>query len=415
MYRDIYSAINPLYYFSKILGLAPFNIIKGNKIIGTTNKITVTKYGQLYTITIIFIAIFFTTSAIAWRAEFQYRNDTKSSVIGNLFFWISSLCSTVFGLLLPGIIYSKKLINIIKTINEFDAEFLLNQNANYKKASNFIKLEIIIFCTTYGSLCLYHIWVYQSSDTLNQHFGINYVLYLINFAVIIQIGNLVYYIQQRLAILNKRITNYNETSKCNSNILQSNRFFNVRFKNSKIYQSNKECNTCRNIRLAENGENMSNIRTLRKHQSSLRDLTDLVNEVYGFQILLEFIAAFIDTTGNLYCLLQCFNSKEVKVVGGGHFYVMKIGWTIAIMLKVLFVTVLCHKTSEEGSKTVSHLQRLLLSLPTDAASTMEIHLFSQQVISRPFRFTAFGLFDVDRSALCSFFGAIITYLIVLLQ
>ncbi|KAJ9599881.1 hypothetical protein L9F63_009828, partial [Diploptera punctata] len=98
-----------------------------------------------------------------------------------------------------------------------------------------------------------------------------------------------------------------------------------------------------------------------------------------------------------------------------YFYALKLVWTIAIMLKVLCVTVLCHKTNEEGSRTVSHLQRLLLYLPTDATSTMEIHLFSQQVISRPFRFTAFGLFDVDRSALCSFFGAIATYLVVLLQ
>ena len=415
-FPDIYSAIMPLYYFSKILGLAPFKFVREHNSHGKIRRTATTKCGFIYTILVMSAILFGTVAAISWKAEFHYQHSSKSSLASNLFYWITSTASSIFSLLMGGLLNAKKLLKLLNKIHLFDSKFFFDRNFIYRRTYIFVIIEITIFCTAYLAFTLFNYFVYSASGTFNNRLCVGYQIYLINFIVMIQFCNIVYLIYQRLSILNKRLI---ECMKNNHSNLVSERNFhifslfnadvsNCMFEKSPISQIEKDTTKV-----------LANIRNLREQHWSLRYLADLINDIFGFQILLEFIAVFLDVTGNFYFVLRFIlsseNAIEKMATNKELLCICKLGWITAHALKIICVVMLCHKTSAECSRTADHLQHLMLSVPTDAAVTKELLLFSHQINSRPFRFTAFGFFDINRSVLCSFVGGIATYLVVLIQ
>ena len=410
----------PLFYFSKMLGLAPIRFIKEYNSHGSAciKRATKSKYGKLYGLFITGIMLFLAVETLYWKIKYQYPTSSRSAVTSNLFFWMTTGSSTIFSLLLGGFVNAKKLVSGLEKVRLFDREFLFNRNQIYRKIYVFISAEITAFIFVYIVMCYCHFLLYEAIGTFNQRFIVIYFVYLINFAVMIQFGNFVFLIYQRLVILNERLRKCMKTKNhfnsksisevcCNIFTTFTNDSCNLESEQRSINQKEKH-----------DAKMSAKVRTLMKQQYRLREIADHVNDLYGLQFLLEFTAVFIDVTGNLYFLLRVIlrdDPLRMTSVGQEFVCITKLVWTIAISFKIIGVVMVCHKTCAECSRTTDHLQHLMLSVPTDSDLKMELLLFSHQVNNRPFRFTAFGFFDIDRSVLCSFVGGIATYLTVLLQ
>nr|WNX29053.1 gustatory receptor 7 [Odontotermes formosanus] len=61
------------------------------------------------------------------------------------------------------------------------------------------------------------------------------------------------------------------------------------------------------------------------------------------------------------------------------------------------------------------LRKLLLAFHTDPATLSELEHFLQHVALRKFKFTVFGFLTLDLSLLVSTMGAVVTYLVILMQ
>jgi gustatory receptor len=85
------------------------------------------------------------------------------------------------------------------------------------------------------------------------------------------------------------------------------------------------------------------------------------------------------------------------------------------MTKLLCVAVSCHSANNNMAHTSTVLRKLLLAFHTDPATMSELERFAQHVALRKFKFTVFGFLSLDLSLLVSMMGAVVTYLVILMQ
>jgi hypothetical protein len=90
-------------------------------------------------------------------------------------------------------------------------------------------------------------------------------------------------------------------------------------------------------------------------------------------------------------------------------------WSLMEFLKLLWIAAACSAACEEANRSVTLLQKLLLQPELHPATTTEIQLILQQIRDRTPKFTAWEVFTINYSLLGSIVGAIVTYLVILVQ
>jgi hypothetical protein len=85
------------------------------------------------------------------------------------------------------------------------------------------------------------------------------------------------------------------------------------------------------------------------------------------------------------------------------------------MVKLLYIAVPCHSANNNMAHTSTVLRKILLAFHTDPATMSELERCSQHVALRKFKFTVFGFLSLDFSLLVSMMGAVVTYLVILMQ
>jgi hypothetical protein len=108
--------------------------------------------------------------------------------------------------------------------------------------------------------------------------------------------------------------------------------------------------------------------------------------------------------------LNDFTNEELY-----HQVVTPIIWALMQFLQLLWITVTCSAASEEANRSITLLQKLLLQPELHLATEAEIKLFLQQVKDRTPKFTAWDFFTINYSLLGSTVGALVTYLVILVQ
>jgi hypothetical protein len=136
--------------------------------------------------------------------------------------------------------------------------------------------------------------------------------------------------------------------------------------------------------------------------------------MYGLQILLCIVSAFIEITTNLsYAITEL---KETDINMELYQYIaIGVIWSLIAFLKLLWIAAACSAACEEANRSVTLLQKLLLQPELRPAPAAEIQLFLQQVRDRTPKFTAWDFFSIKYSLLGSIVGAIVTYLVILVQ
>jgi hypothetical protein len=156
-------------------------------------------------------------------------------------------------------------------------------------------------------------------------------------------------------------------------------------------------------------------RALRIIWDVLCDISSSVNSMYGLQMLLCIVSALIEITMNL-----SFAIIEVKLTDFANMrihlnVVDPVIWSVMEFLKLFWIAATCSAACGEANRSVTLLQKLLLQPELHLAPAAEIQLFLQQVKDRTPKFTAWDFFTINYSSLGSTVGAIVTYLVILLQ
>jgi hypothetical protein len=137
--------------------------------------------------------------------------------------------------------------------------------------------------------------------------------------------------------------------------------------------------------------------------------------MYGLQILLCIVSAFIEITMHLSFAIIELNLTDFANMRIYLNVVNPVIWSVMEFLKLFWIAATCSAACGEANRSVTLLQKLLLLPDIHPAPATEIQLFLQQVRDRTPKFTAWDFFTINYSFLGSTVGAIVTYLVILLQ
>jgi len=156
-------------------------------------------------------------------------------------------------------------------------------------------------------------------------------------------------------------------------------------------------------------------RALRIIWDVLCDISSSVNSMYGLQILLCIMSAFIEITANLsYSIIslkvKCFTNEELYLK-----VVTPIIWALMQFLQLFCIAASCSAACGEAHRSVTLLQKLLLLPEYHPATAAEIKLFLHHLRVRKPKFTAWEFFTINYSFLGSTVGAVATFLVILVQ
>jgi hypothetical protein len=137
--------------------------------------------------------------------------------------------------------------------------------------------------------------------------------------------------------------------------------------------------------------------------------------MYGLQILLCIVSAFIEMTTNLSYAITASKVKESANVTHFHKVVSPVIWALMEFLQLFWIAASCSAASEEANRSVTLLQKLLLLPELHPATAAEIQLFLHQLRDRKPNFTAWDVFTINYSLLGSIVGAVATLLVIVVQ
>jgi hypothetical protein len=283
----------------------------------------------------------------------------------------------------------------------------------------FVFYEVLLYCFQYN------VWAKEHGSKNRHHIPISCVIHAVICVMEIQYLNLVLMLKRRFFLLNSSFDSFPVTHRNASKTRASGTYFitatarkHIQERHLKtVVQNEKDCA----IRAAENFSTREWQRQLYRQRCAsdiLSDVVSSVNSRYGLQILLSMTMTFMSVTTCLFFgIVFAVKSQKDESSEGKHCsaLVLSIIWATVGIFRTCMITSSCNSVAGEADRTAVLLQKLLLEPSLHPDIVKEIQLFLQQVRIRPVRFTASDFFTIDHSTLCSFIGAVVTYLVILIQ
>ncbi|KAJ9594329.1 hypothetical protein L9F63_014246 [Diploptera punctata] len=149
---------------------------------------------------------------------------------------------------------------------------------------------------------------------------------------------------------------------------------------------------------------------LRQQHFLLSTVVSLLNEVYGFTILLLVMTTMSNCVVSLYDGINILKRDEdpiqsVSVILIGTF----------MFIPVLCVVISCHQVVHQNENQMTSIQELLISKSVNHRTQNELkELLLQIKLMRP-KFSAGGFFMLNLQFVCTSFSSIFTYIIIMSQ
>ena len=424
--KNFVSSIRPLYYVSRVLGLAPFSFTSNNAVK------EISPFWLLYTVVILIIVLSCNITGTVQRLK---QSGLLVAIVVNEFLMMFLGGLTAFSSIILSVTRNcAKLSNIVTKIIKIDKELLNDSSTTYTKTIIFTLIQIILVYTYAIVLFTYDTLVWRKAvDKVGVWYFINgYPHRLVNLETAIEFSDLVLLLISRLKSLNSRLSvilrGSNETytnafvfatPSCNSvpkSLVRDNAIHVSVINRDKvvpIIDSPQSINRHRQLRFEISQQR--NIRSARELYDDLCDICDLINSTYGFQILLELAATTVDLTLSSFLILATIlgiHAVEANITG--TFICIESAWLLLYAFKLISITAPCQSATNEVENTVILVQKLLLA-GFDQNTMAELQLFSQQLLHRKMNFTAFGFLKLDYSLLLNIVGGFITYVVVAMQ
>ncbi|KAJ9592098.1 hypothetical protein L9F63_001326 [Diploptera punctata] len=364
---DVETDIKHINMLCKLLGLAPYKIIKnkfsGDDIIidcNIRNNVILTIW-SVVSATIMLVSIVVTI--------IHYTNQLSQSLSNNI---NALLCVPMFptvafvAILMNLTINKHKMAEFISKISYIDTKLnKLNRSIPAEKHYRFLRdVDIVIVLLVLLPFCESECWIWRTDDSLNLQYRSVMYSNIMDVAVMLQFCKCVTIIRKRLFELSLSVKQmYNPSSG--------------------TYE-------------------------LRCLLGEICKATSIINSMYGPLILLELIKMFLVLI-NFNLMIIYFNISISKAIS-------LIAWKMLMMVEIIYIVVNCQLTVNK----LRHLnQSVLINLCLKQRLKTEVFqqltLFFNQISTCGLEFTACGLIKLDFSFLCSVLTSIVTFAIILLD
>ena len=426
---DIYSLIMPIYYLSKMFGLSAMSVrAKQHK----GRRLYTSLFSVLYTMFLILVIV---AANIIVIINYERLPNPGERTRGIIVLEMLTYCITAVLGMGVTLIKHRSMLNILLfKISIFD-ELLILKNTNMIKINRiFICIQIIVLISVF--LCFdladFILIILDKGTSLTWQLCLicGYIATFINAIIITQFVDFVKLLKQKIHILNNSIKlNMIPAENINEDILfKEINFYDLEnLKTQGTYVENFEeifkgwCNSYMSksfnnaLKICRNNDRMIRIQALRILQDILFDICDLINSIYGFQMLIFTVGNFISITsalsyGIISLLPEDHLNKKVHLFAKFPFL-----WAFLYFTMQLCPMASCSTASNESHQTAILIQKLLMIPEVDRRVVAELQLFSQQLNTRQIEFTAMGFFGINYRNLGAIVGACLTILIMLLQ
>jgi hypothetical protein len=426
---DIYSGVKPLHFVGQLLGLAPYFYVRntqtGEESIDISVRSNVKKI--IWALVLVFIQFIGLSCKIAGSIINPPDSivDLVNDIIQFPFFGATSMVAITFAVT----INRNKMSRILNTLFVVDKFLFSNRNV-YKKQQ--MQLLMAVICTSVVSTVTYYSDIYYYY-TYNLLFIIT--IYVPDFVWSVnelQFINLVEVLRVRLVTLNASISTVFASDCHSQDVSRSTRRHNVQHAGryvtvSRAVGSNytkhprhrQICEefvgdvieiSCRELKIP------SRILKLRKIYNKLYEMCCLINSMYGYMLLQEFISYTVCTITdgyNLICVLVALYKSEAYIIPPEG-YPALILWNLSNLIRPFLLCLSCQRLNNEFNTTLKSIQTLALRPDVKTGVLDQLRQFSSQVQNCKLGFSACGFFDIRLSLSCAIVLTATTQITVLL-
>ena len=427
--RDIFTALTAMYYLSNLVGLAPFTWVTEESPSGRKHKKFIpSRYGRIHTMFMIMTVTTGTAVMMVWRIVYSYPLIRKVTVLVTDL----ALLSITYALVVVSLVkcvreHHHSLSRMLTSISRVNESLLYPCEEAWKNTEIFQAFQFIYFVIYEVFLYLFqdNVWAKEHGSKTRSHIPISCVIHTVICVTEIQYLNLVLMLKRRFFLLNSRFDSFPLTHQTASRTHPWGMYFSKASAGRQIQERQLKTGAPNEqdyaIHAAGNystREWQQQLHRQRCFSDILGDVVSSVNSRYGLQILLSMTMNFMSVTTCLFFgITFAVNTQKDTSSEGKHLSALMFSliWASVGIFRTCMITSTCNAVAVEAERTAVLLQKLLLEPSLHPDLVKEIQLFLQQVRIRPVRFTASNFFTVDHSTLCSFTGAVVTYLVILLQ
>lgn len=383
--RDIFSAMSPLYFLSKILGLAPYPYIQ--TVSGSYATAIVSVLWIIWTLIVAMIMLGLFVHILFFKFFRLSPNLAASYLIVFGFQKISLLGSCITFILLGATTNRSNIRKIMEMLSTVDELLIRNSPRNIYKEEFYTLISQILFVIGLLVGTLYY-YVSISSNLQNILFGVYYVLtVLINGVGLLQ----VLFLLRIMKFSFKRTDEELKLLETNSDVTST--FF--VFRNILRVNPGNDKPTC-------------SVLALRSLHFNIYQLGRLVNSCYGPLMLIEIAHNFVSMV-SLVDIVLILLDRRGNVATTMVYYGC---WLVYYALKTTALMLTSQMACDESRKILATLHKLLLRPNLRPCCERQLHLFMKQAINNKTVFTASGIFPLDLPTLHSIVSAAVTYSIV---
>jgi hypothetical protein len=377
----------PLYFVSKILGLAPYSYAQtesGSYVVKTSSMSSI-----LWTLTVTTLILVLFLHILIFKF-LRLSPGLAASYLIVFGLQKTSLLLSCVVLLLLGVTTNKRKLRIImEGLSAIDEVLIRNKRRNiYKK--EFCTLLAHILLVTSVLMYMFYYYIAEDFSLHNIFFSVYYVVtLLINSMGLIHLLFLL-----RILKLSFKITGQ-ELKMLKTNPVNTATFF--YFTNAVGENPRRDTQLCV-------------IFALRSLHFKLYELGRTLNSSYGLLMLIETIHNFVSAVSLVDITIFLLDREQYVITT-----IYYMCWLTYYIIKTSVLMLTSHVTCSESRKLLSILYKLLLRSDLHHCCERQIRLFVTQVINNRIQFTASGIFPLDLPTLHSILSATTMYIIVLQQ
>jgi hypothetical protein len=400
---DIYTAVRPLYFVSKIFGLAPYSL-KPEKCLKKSKTVFICLYRMWSFVLII--------ALLAWMCiDTSYIAVEKLKLKDRILlitFSVPMYSCTIISLFLSSTVNHHKVQCILAKFAENDhlLSTMKYGHSIYRKIPLFLIIQFTIFTSVFILITYFDIYAVSTEDTFFKKNSVFFQLLsvLMNSVVILQFVDLVLLLKKKYKYLNNVLESSTVTSFHATNL----HYFNTNHMTTiDIYASRRTPFDSEHRRNSTSSK-LRQLRNLRIMYIQLYDVACLINSTYGFSLLSAAVWEFVGIILAVVLLLQ-LNADLHKFV---LVIVLWSGYCVSLMAAI---TMSCSMAVNECNRSAIIVQKIIVCDDIHYEVVKELEKMFTQFQVMKIRFTACGFFNLDLPFFCGIFGATLSYLVIILH
>ncbi|KAJ9599292.1 hypothetical protein L9F63_010232, partial [Diploptera punctata] len=416
------SAILPLHYFSKVVGLAPYSLedmFQGSR----TGHSKMFKYvNAIYSIVVFLLVIFLFPFLVIWKLEVIYAMTADDGItfvivdiLGSITQFFANICS-IFQLAFRSLEKIQKMFCEMKKI-----DILLNIKSKFYRRIGIYCIIQVLFCSIFSSL-LYGYDFILWFDIKENFSDVSKILNnTIMMVMVIIFVNYIAYVKTRLKILNCELMKcfgFNAEKEID---IYLQRLSAYRLSDSDDGHRNGEPSFPDKFHHYEFNKGFpklilwDKIRILREVNFKLNQLIIDLNSVYSIPLLLEILTILVKIAVKLHLVIVTIFFENVTERPKALFAIVNTCWITLFFVKLILMTVYCQKVMNHASHTLLLLQKLLTLTPLHKDLAKELEIFSEQLLHNNLQISPCGFFVLDHPFLSRCLEILVAYIVILLQ